>query len=223
MSYDADEQFFSKEDVPEKAKIIRDQVKDFIDPDLLGLRKKEWNNSVAVPKNPLLEETHERKLVKIKLGLFDQPVPSIKEPHIEPGTDTRNDYTGWNVSTELDERARKAELEKQTMIATIKNKEMEQELIKSYKDPVKKQVELGDSLRQKKMREKEYRDQIRSEFKFANPAASEQKTDGAVFRLAYETKLKKQQFKNDPTLTFKPDMSKTLKNEVRYKTHHTGI
>jgi len=69
---------------------------------LLGLRKKEWNSSVAVPANPLLEETHERKLIKIKLGLFDQPIAKIKEKRLEDGTDTRNDYQGWNVSTEVD-------------------------------------------------------------------------------------------------------------------------
>lgn len=41
-----------------------------MDPDLLNLRKKEWNMSVAVPKNPLLEETHERKLIKVEIKLF---------------------------------------------------------------------------------------------------------------------------------------------------------
>ena len=31
----------------------------------MELRKKEWNASVAVPLNPLNEETHERKLIKV--------------------------------------------------------------------------------------------------------------------------------------------------------------
>ena len=65
------------------------------------MRKKEWNNSVSVPKNPLAEETHERKLVKIRLGLFDHPIPKEKPNIIYGGTETRNDYTNWNVSTEI--------------------------------------------------------------------------------------------------------------------------
>lgn len=73
----------------------------------MGLRKKEWNSSVSVPKNPLSEETHERKLVKIRLGLFDHPIPKEKPNYIYTGTETRDDYTlakkgagKWNVSTE---------------------------------------------------------------------------------------------------------------------------
>ena len=41
------------------------------------------------------EETHERKLIKIKLGLFDHPIPKYKGNIIYTGTETRNDYTGW--------------------------------------------------------------------------------------------------------------------------------
>lgn len=37
---------------------------------------------------------------QIKLGLYDRPVPPPKDKMIEFGTDTRDDYTGWNVSTQ---------------------------------------------------------------------------------------------------------------------------
>ena len=50
INYDREEQFFSKEDVPCKAREVKDVVKNFIDPDHLGLRKREWNTSVSVPK-----------------------------------------------------------------------------------------------------------------------------------------------------------------------------
>lgn len=50
---------------------------------------------------------------KIKLGLFDQPQPKIKEKIIEKGTDTRNDYTGWNVSSEIDQNFRRKQLEEE--------------------------------------------------------------------------------------------------------------
>lgn len=65
VNYDREEQFFSKEDVPTHVREIKNQVKDFIDPDHLGLRKKEWNGSVSVPKDMTAEESHERKLIKV--------------------------------------------------------------------------------------------------------------------------------------------------------------
>ena len=62
---------------------------------------------MSVPKNPLSEETHERELVKIRLGLFDHPIPKEKDNKIYEGTETRDNYTlakkcagKWNVSTE---------------------------------------------------------------------------------------------------------------------------
>lgn len=54
---------------------------------------------MAVPANPLAEETHERKLIKIKLGLFDNPNPKFTEKKFYEGTERRDDYTGWDVST----------------------------------------------------------------------------------------------------------------------------
>lgn len=51
VNYDKEEQFFSKEDIPQQAKTIKEEIKQLIDPDHLGLRKKQWNTSVSVPKN----------------------------------------------------------------------------------------------------------------------------------------------------------------------------
>lgn len=66
INYDKEEQFFSKEDVPFHAKTIKEEIKQLVDPDHLGLRKKDWNASVSVPKNFEKEETHEQKLLKVK-------------------------------------------------------------------------------------------------------------------------------------------------------------
>lgn len=69
---------------------------------MLGLRKKEWNNSSSLPKNPSLEEeTAERKLIKLKieLGLLKETENKIYE-----GIETRDLYAGWNVSAQVDIR-----------------------------------------------------------------------------------------------------------------------
>ena len=39
--------------------------------------------------------------IQIKLGFTDHPIPKYKEPLIYTGTDTRNDYTKWNVSNQI--------------------------------------------------------------------------------------------------------------------------
>jgi hypothetical protein len=66
---------------------------------------------VSVPKDMTAEESHERKLIKvqivglqIKLGLFDHPVPKPSSPKNYVGTETRDDYTKWNVSTEVSKK-----------------------------------------------------------------------------------------------------------------------
>lgn len=53
------------DDIPPAKKRAHDEACDFIDPDLLGLKKRGWNGSTTVPKYPHLEETHERKLTKV--------------------------------------------------------------------------------------------------------------------------------------------------------------
>ena len=50
-NYDKEEQFFSKDDVPLHARTIKEEINQLIDPDHLGLRKKQWNTSVSVPKS----------------------------------------------------------------------------------------------------------------------------------------------------------------------------
>lgn len=62
VNYDVDECFFAKDDIPIAVREKHNEVVQFIDPDFLGMRKKEWNSSVSVPTNPLAEQDHQRKL-----------------------------------------------------------------------------------------------------------------------------------------------------------------
>ncbi|CAD8142419.1 unnamed protein product [Paramecium pentaurelia] len=231
VNYDKDEQFFSKEDIPQKALQIKQFIQTFVDPDILGLRKKQWNYSVSVPKNPLSEETHERKLVKIKLGLLDHPIPKEKPNKIYVGTETRDNYQlakkgsdKWNISVETNSVDFQKNLMNQTKKAKNHSKAKEKEIIKNYLKPIEHQIQLQQNLRSQKVNEKDFRAQIRQEYLIKNPAASQQATDGAVFRLAYEAHLSKnQQQIQDKNYTFMPDMSKTLKHNLEYKYYHNGV
>ena len=69
------------------------------EPDVLGLKTPKWNTSIAIPYNSEKEETFERKLMRIKLGLIEYRMPRLNKKHIEIGTNSRNDYTGWNYDS----------------------------------------------------------------------------------------------------------------------------
>lgn len=87
--------------------LAKQQSLDFKDPDILELKDAKWNSSVAAPNrfdNFAKEESHKSKLLKISLGLteWDQVSPG-KKPYFV-GTETRDDYTGWNVSTFMERK-----------------------------------------------------------------------------------------------------------------------
>ena len=65
-----------------------------LDPDVLELKKAHWNTSTSLPLHVDLEEPHERKLWKIKLGLVDGHNVKFKPSKIYTGTETRNIFGG---------------------------------------------------------------------------------------------------------------------------------
>ncbi len=64
MNFERTEQVFPKEDVPKQAIDAKVSMNQLVDPDILGLRKKDWNRSTAVARNNQ-EEDFERKLTKV--------------------------------------------------------------------------------------------------------------------------------------------------------------
>ena len=64
LNFERTEQVFPKEDTPFQAVEAKVKMTQLVDPDILGLRKKDWNNSTAVSKNHQ-EEDFERKLTKV--------------------------------------------------------------------------------------------------------------------------------------------------------------
>jgi hypothetical protein len=80
-------------------------------------------------------------------------------------------------------------------------------------------------LRDKKREEKELRDKLREQFVFENPSAAKERVDAGVFRMVYEHHVKEAKPQSEElllNLTFKPNLSRTLKNVITVKYHHTG-
>lgn len=95
LNYPKDQKFFHGNDIPEKSKNAVAEVKDaFAHHD-----RPNWNASVSKVKVPI-DDNDERLLFNIRKGLCDfQPI-NHKPNKVYDGTDTRNDYTGWNVSNQ---------------------------------------------------------------------------------------------------------------------------
>lgn len=66
MTYERDEQFFTKDDTSKKNQEAKQEMLELVDPDLLGLRKKDWNKSVKATRHSATdEEDFQRKLTKV--------------------------------------------------------------------------------------------------------------------------------------------------------------
>jgi hypothetical protein len=224
--YESDEHFFSNDDMPRKNRAAHQAMKDLTDPDILGLKKREWNTSAAVPKNPTAEETFAGKLMKIRMGLLDQPIQKIREPKIEPGCDGRDKYTGWNVSTELPTIYQsKCTLDAKTTQSLTKTHGKFRQIEPNYTDPTKSITVYNDKLRKIKEDEKDLRDEQRKKYVFENPAACKEKVDAGVFRMVYEHKVRNMRPKSEEeakNLTFKPDLGVTTKQRKIMVQHHVG-
>jgi len=224
MDFERSEQIFSREDMPHKSLTCKNQMTQLVDPDILGLRKKEWDNSNAVPLNTQ-EEDFDRKQTKIRMGFFDSPNHKYTPPKIEVGTDIRDNYKGWNVSTELPNQFQKQRsLDEQTQnsmgmtrghFGTLRDYKSPEEITKAY----------NETLRQTKRDEKELKAELRTQYKFENPSATEEKVNAGVNRLVYELKIRSLSPKlEDPfhNETFKHDLSRTTKHTVSHYAYHNG-
>lgn len=224
MNFELGEQIFPKEDIPHKAVEAKKQMTHLVDPDILGLRKKGWDRSVAVPLNAQ-EEDFDRKLTKIKLGFFDTPLPKYRPPKIEAGTDTRDAYTGWNVSTEPMNKFQKEQAINAQIDHAMEKTKTYFRKIRDYKDPTQTITNFNENLRQTKRDEKELRAQFREKYRFENPAATEERINAGVNRLVYEHKKNLIRPKTEDPMhnqTFKPDLSKTLKPSIGHYAYHNG-
>ena len=104
MTYSRDQTCFNRwddagQDGTKTAQIVRD-VKQEIDLDILATKKPKWDASVGTIGNEK-PEAHSETLFKIKRGLKDEKIETLKPKKVYEGIETRDaHYSGWNVSYE---------------------------------------------------------------------------------------------------------------------------
>ncbi|KRX09907.1 Protein kinase-like domain [Pseudocohnilembus persalinus] len=235
INYELKESKFDIQDTPIQKLLIKQEIKDTYLPDVLELKKKKWNNSTTLPQNPLLEEPHAKKLMNIKLGLADSKSvqPSKKKLYI--GTESRNDYTGWNNSTLFEKNRANyfaiTPLKNLQKIAqstkNLRQQKNETLLPINYQNPFQIQNTFEKQSRLSKIADRQILSEIKQQYIFQNPDASQEKVQAAAFRLNYEQKLKSKQNENldeNQQCTFSPNISLTTNNKRNYqiKTYHSG-
>lgn len=98
---------FNSEDVSAPAKLAKEFVKEYKDPDILELRQKPWDNSYRPNYNfrPELKKT----LFEVRHGLKDVNMVKLKPKKVEYGCDTRDiAYYGWNTSNKIENDEKKS-------------------------------------------------------------------------------------------------------------------
>ena len=169
INYPKDQKFFHSSDIPDHIKAVVKEVKGDIDPDILGRKQKRWNQSVYV--DVIDKEIDERaQQFQIRKGLNDTKLVDPKPQLIYQGTETRDDYTGWNVSTELIPRLqRDREIEEETLVRMGKTRITNDQIMQSYQDPIKKTQTVIKKHCTEKHEDPEMRKRIEAEIKLEMP------------------------------------------------------
>ena len=113
----------------------KNYIKDFLNPDILELKQKKWDNSIDVnnKKKPELKQT----LFEVKHGLRDFKVIPLKEKKIIEGCDSRNflsvDGKIWDNSNQISEKKIKS-------LSTSNLFNANENSIKYWKDNVKNRI-----------------------------------------------------------------------------------
>ena len=113
----------------------KNYIKDFLNPDILELKQKKWDNSIDVnnKKKPELKQT----LFEVKHGLRDFKVIPLKEKKIVEGCDSRNllsiDGKIWDCSNQISEKKIKS-------LSTSNLFNANENSIKYWKDNVKNRI-----------------------------------------------------------------------------------
>eukprot|EP00826_Nyctotherus_ovalis_P055290 TRINITY_DN732_c0_g2_i3.p1 TRINITY_DN732_c0_g2~~TRINITY_DN732_c0_g2_i3.p1 ORF type:complete len:302 (-),score=114.93 TRINITY_DN732_c0_g2_i3:61-966(-) len=239
VNYDPKDHFFHLDENKLKIKLA---VKDFIDPDILGIKKPGWNPSTSVsPKVGL-----QKALFDIKFGFNDAKITELlPKQGYKSCTDLRNDLSGtigvtvgWNMSHEFSKKEYKRKEErmfvfllcvrlsdslrstfKQTL-QMLSGKELNGRL---YMKPAESIRYFNEQLRKQKEDEKIIRDKIFQES--VDKAASKERQAALVFRYLEEKKLIDAQVNRRRMMrefTGRPDLSKTLKSAKELEHRHTG-
>ena len=114
LNFNLNHKKFPDDLISAKVKESKTYIKDLIDPDVLGIKNKKWNNSCN--PNQCNYPDVKKNIFEVSHGLNSCHVTKLKEKKTEEGVDSRNylyvDGSKWNSSTILENSEKKENSEK---------------------------------------------------------------------------------------------------------------
>jgi hypothetical protein len=220
---------FDSNNMPLRARGIRSDVKLSVQSDILGVNPSKWNPSVLLDKT---KEYHQQVStpqlhLEIRKGLRDISNPLPSHPKLYEGVDTRNRYTGWNVSVEYSSKEHKDNHFKVNLKARNNSAQRAREILsnKPYTKPFERQVIILSQARNSKENDLNEKNEILKNVLHQHPDISREKASALVQKILKERKEKDKQeeFYGVVEERFKPDTSATGKKNFVKKTRHDGI
>ena len=92
---------------------------------------------------------------------------------------------------------------------------------KNYENPEKLSANVAENVRNLKVEQEGLRAELTKQVEFEMPRSSKNVIDAIVTRRIYEKGLK-DHIPDDPELTLKPDMKRTIKQKVVKERYHNG-
>eukprot|EP00347_Sterkiella_histriomuscorum_P001226 403372845 len=223
VNYPKDQNFFHSSDIAGNVRESVKHVKELTNPDILGTKKNEWNLSNATVGHKL-PENHQQNLFNVRFGLKDEKILPPKDPRVYSGTDTRDIYhDGWEVSHAVPiPREQYKKIHEDTKVMQQKTKIKNEQLVRDkYIPPHLLTKHYNESLRQEKEELAEMKDAFMKQTLHELPRATKERVEAIVFKKMYEAQhIAKEP--EDPQLTLKPDMTRTLKNTKQKQYYHNG-
>lgn len=230
-------------------KKAKEKIKDLVNPDLLELKKKNWNISYNI-KDDIKPELS-KKLFEIENGFKDFKVIPPKIQEINEGVDTRDhielDGKIWDISNQVNKRELKEEDKKKLIDAKensikywrnsddmrqnespfpISNERKKTEIIryfKKYRTPYQKNVDYYKTMQKIKENTFIEREQAEKKVKYKNPGCDKypEKINALVLKEMYTT------YKNKYNETVgklnKDELLKKQKQKNRFKWLDTDL
>ncbi|OMJ88730.1 hypothetical protein SteCoe_9274 [Stentor coeruleus] len=214
--------------VPDKARDAVAEIRELTAADILCLKPPAWNKSTYVDRTKYYTDQLPLRKKKFEIHLGLQDFHEL-EPHankIYKGTELRNNYTGWNVSTYFEQNELKKRLKNLTEKSSKATAKVSQK-IQNYLKPSLSQTKFNEKLRDEKISDYELRNKIREQYLYECPKSSAEKTSAEVFKRILEYKLKVKQGEianmNTDDETYRPSLNRNLVRNIEKKRVHDGV
>ena len=187
QNYPIEHKCYGVDDIPLEVKEKKSYIKQLIDPDILELQNKRWNNNTNTTDNKL-KANHkdlQKELFEVKNGFSDVKLVNLKEPKINAGVDVRDlNYYLWNNSAKLEMKEKNQLFDKLNKESLNSSKINRSNILqgKHYETPFERSAKITEYFREIKAETAKLRKEVKKEVIYNYPKASKEKINSQIFK-----------------------------------------